>query len=136
MDNVLLDWENRIKSDTFCPIIKKYFPKFTDTSYDGLKDLEIFILESYKSPQEVPDDLKESIEAYISKGLIDRYKGSFVDVSQKIPDSKSMVAISYEDLDHMDVCSTLMNIPFILKTGEYWVSLFETNNAILESKKQ
>lgn len=135
MDHVS-QWEQKINSDSILEDIKRYFPRFIDSyHYPHLISLEKFLIASYGTSEGVPQDLRESIEAYISRGLKERYEGSFIDLSHLNPDADSMIGISYENLDHIDVCSTLVNLPFILGTGEYWVSLFETNEKLLESRE-
>lgn len=129
MNTLIPEWEKTIASRTRAGIIRDYFPGFNATSWDyfNLARLEEFLLSSYASLSEVPPQLIEDIQIYISLGLKQKYNGFWVDLSELGSDTQGMIGIGYPDIEGLDVCASMVSLPFTLQTGEYWISLFETN---------
>lgn len=131
--NTLAIWEERLAAGNPSEIIQKYLANLTPGAYEqaSLKALEQSLHQSYQSLEELPLELKENLELYLAQGLQQSFGGTFIDLAEVSPDAASMIGLSYENLDGIDMCSTLVDISYKLKTGSYWASLFEANRSML-----
>ena len=79
------------------------------------------------------DATLDDYAAFIGRGLVERFGGSWVDVSDHLsrPGSEvSVVGIAYPDMEHTDILNSVVHLARLERSGTHWVSLFESNGLL------
>ena len=83
------------------------------------------------------DATLDDYAAFIGRGLVERFGGSWVDVSDHVshPGAEvNVVGIAYPDMEHTDILNSVVHLARLERSGTYWVSLFESN-ALLRARR-
>ncbi|WP_129661417.1 hypothetical protein [Rothia halotolerans] len=71
--------------------------------------------------------------AFIGRGLVERFGGAWVDVSDHVsrPGAEvNVVGIAYPDMEHTDILNSVVHLARLERSGTHWVSLFESNDVL------
>jgi hypothetical protein len=84
------------------------------------------------------DGTLDDYAAFIGKGLVERFDGSWVDVRDHVSGrgaEVNIVGIAYPDMEHTDILNSVVHLARLGRCGTHWVSLFESND-ILRAQAQ
>ena len=100
-----------------------------------LDRLEAALLREYATHSDVPNPVRREIQLFLGNGLIEHFDGRWVDLSEfGVGDEvNEPFGVAYPGLEHVDVCSGMVSVPFVLRSGHHWSSLFATNQVLLSS---
>jgi hypothetical protein len=83
------------------------------------------------------DATLDDYAAFIGRGLVERFGGSWVDVSDHLsrPGAEvNVVGIAYPDMEHTDILNSVVHLARLERSGTHWVNLFESN-ALLRARR-
>ena len=112
-------------------------PRSRDWEEATLNRLEAALLAEYQTYEDVPEEVRREIQLFLRNGLIERFGGSWTDLSEfeiNGSDDGEHFGVAYPDLEHIDVCPGMVSVPFILRSGTHWASLFASNQLLLASR--